>query len=76
MNKNWRTLYQCESCKKLIANGVGGFDSYFFLPEFCSECGEHKAQFEKLEVAYSKWSPKLFDWFNEVWISRDGKIIK
>lgn len=67
MGKNWRTVYVCN-CGKNIINGVGKWDSKFFLTEVCPECGESKNKFERLGVGYWKWMPKWNNWF-------DGKYV-
>jgi len=66
--KNWKTIYECK-CGELYENGVGKWDTRFFLyPQLCYKCGESNQNFYRKGVAYKEWRPKLFNWFNWVYV--------
>ncbi len=50
---SWVAVYKCP-CGNKIENGVGVFDSKFFLDELCYKCGKSKSTFERLGIAQIK----------------------
>jgi len=58
-NNKWVSIYEC-TCGYKIENGVGKWDTEFFLEDVCPICGEGKSQFDKKGIAQIK-----VKWFKE-----------
>lgn len=64
----WVTLYECQ-CGNKIENGIGKWDSRFFLDDCCNECGRDKGSFKRLGKFQIKqksiFSKKKYEPFSE-----------